>query len=76
MVIDFILNRVSWGKDQADINFVGIQCLLDEGVYRAAYPLHDVSNVLQNLIKIYFYFLQNNIIKFFFPFVINIICIV
>lgn len=43
LVIDFILNRVSWGKDQGDINCVGIQCLLDEGVYRAAYPLHDVS---------------------------------
>lgn len=38
------MNRVSWGKDQADINYVGIQCLLDEGVYKAAYPLHDVSN--------------------------------
>lgn len=44
LVIDFILNRVSWGKDQGDVNCVGIQCLLDAGVYRAAYPLHDVSS--------------------------------
>ena len=29
LVIDFILNRVSWGKDQADGNCVGIQCLLE-----------------------------------------------
>lgn len=42
LVIDFILNRISWGKDQGDVNCVGIQCLLDEGIYKAAYPLHDV----------------------------------
>lgn len=44
LVIDFILNRVSWGKDQTDIKCVGIQCLLEQGIYKAAYPLHDVSN--------------------------------
>lgn len=54
LVIDFILNRVSWGKDQGDVNCVGIQCLLDEGVYRAAYPLHDVSyNVFQSKVSLF-----------------------
>lgn len=54
LVIDFILNRVSWGKDQGDVNCVGIQCLLDEGVYRAAYPLHDVScSIYQSKVSIF-----------------------
>lgn len=43
LVIEFILNRTNWGKEQSDVNTVGIQCLLDGGVYKAAYPLHDVS---------------------------------
>ncbi|XP_025200148.1 anoctamin-1 isoform X2 [Melanaphis sacchari] len=51
LVIDFILNRVSWGKDQADINCVGIQCLLDGGVYRAAYPLHDGEYTTENSLR-------------------------
>ncbi|XP_050545540.1 anoctamin-1 [Daktulosphaira vitifoliae] len=51
LVIDFILNRISWGKDQGDVNCVGIQCLLDEGIYKAAYPLHDGEHTTENSLR-------------------------
>ena len=34
-----ILNHTSW--DKKDDTCIGIQRLLDKGVYEAAYPLHD-----------------------------------
>ncbi|CAH0385138.1 unnamed protein product [Bemisia tabaci] len=41
IIVDFILSRQNFSEDPDDMNCVGIQRLLDEGVYKAAYPLHD-----------------------------------
>lgn len=46
LVINLILNRVSWGKYQADVNCVRTQCLLDGVVYKVAFNLLDVSIIL------------------------------
>lgn len=43
LVVDFILERQSFSEDSSDAQSVGIKKLLADGVYRAAYPLHDVS---------------------------------
>lgn len=43
LVVDFILERQSFSEDSSDVQSVGIKKLLADGVYRAAYPLHDVS---------------------------------
>ena len=45
MVVDFILERQS----------VGIQRLVSDGVYSAAYPLHDVSSF--TIYSFVFYFM-------------------
>lgn len=42
LVIDFILNQQKW-SDEEDNDYIGIQHLLNDGTYDAAYPLHDVS---------------------------------
>lgn len=48
LVIDFILNKINWGRDKNDLNTVGFQSLVDKGVYKAAFSLHDVSVFLFN----------------------------
>lgn len=40
-VISYILEREQYGDDEQD---KGIKRLLADGVYKAAYPLHDVSD--------------------------------
>lgn len=41
-VVHFILERIRFSDDDETSNNVGIEKLLTEGVYEAAYPLHDV----------------------------------
>ncbi|XP_065224675.1 anoctamin-2-like [Planococcus citri] len=41
IVIDYILSKIPWGKDANDPCRIGIQPLIEEDVYEAAYPLHD-----------------------------------
>lgn len=43
MIINFILERAQFSEDALD---VGMAKLLNDNVYKAAYPLHDV-NILQ-----------------------------
>jgi len=43
LVIDYILNRTQWTEDEEDLESVGIQTLIDNDVYKAAYPVHDVG---------------------------------
>lgn len=51
LVVDFILSRTSFENplkeysDSPSTNF-GIEKLIEEGAYKAAYPLHDVSIIL------------------------------
>ena len=54
-IVDFILKRKRF-KDELDDEFAfGIERLLSEGVYSAAYPLHDVMHIFNFLlIKILF----------------------
>lgn len=56
MVIDFILNKINWGTDKSDLDTVGFQPLIDKGVYKAAFSLHDVSVLVFN----FFFFLSKN----------------
>ena len=47
IVVDFILHRTSYhhphdGDQKTNTDF-GIEKLINDGVYKAAYPLHDVS---------------------------------
>ncbi|KAL1453996.1 hypothetical protein WDU94_010293 [Cyamophila willieti] len=41
LIVDFILSRQSFAANNTDLSNVGIQRMIEEGVYRAAYPLHD-----------------------------------
>lgn len=43
LVVDFILERQSFSEDHSDAQSVGIKKLIEDGIYKAAYPLHDVS---------------------------------
>lgn len=44
-IVDFILKRKRFNDDVSDEFAFGIERLLTEGVYSAAYPLHDVSSI-------------------------------
>ncbi len=44
-VIEFILKRKRLSPDALDDSAFGIERALNEGVYTAAYPLHDVSTI-------------------------------
>lgn len=46
-VISYILERERYGDEDQD---KGIKRLIAEDVYKAAYPLHDVSRVIVKLI--------------------------
>ncbi|XP_008472434.1 anoctamin-5-like [Diaphorina citri] len=41
LIIDFILSRQSFTANNKDLANVGIQRLIEDGIYKAAYPLHD-----------------------------------
>ncbi|KAI5725304.1 hypothetical protein M8J77_013668 [Diaphorina citri] len=41
LIIDFILSRQSFTANNKDLSNVGIQRLIEDGIYKAAYPLHD-----------------------------------
>lgn len=47
-MVDFILERQSFSEDTKDAAAVGIKKLIADGVYKAAYPLHDVSYFIFN----------------------------
>jgi len=42
-VVDFILERMEFSDDHKTPFSFGINRLIADGVYSAAYPLHDVS---------------------------------
>ena len=44
-IVAFILKRKMFSEESGDEFSFGIDRLLSEGVYAAAYPLHDVSSV-------------------------------
>ena len=44
-IVDFILRRKRYSQDTSDDFAFGIERLLKDGVYHAAYPLHDVSYI-------------------------------
>lgn len=46
LIIAFILDRQGWSDDTENMEKVGINTLLETGVYKAAYPLHDVSSCI------------------------------
>lgn len=46
-IVDFILKRKRFRDDPEDEFAFGIERLLAEGTYAAAYPLHDVRNCLR-----------------------------
>uniref|UniRef100_A0A8D9FI56 Anoctamin n=1 Tax=Cacopsylla melanoneura TaxID=428564 RepID=A0A8D9FI56_9HEMI len=41
LIVDFILSRESYSSNTNDLLSVGIERLVQDGVYKAAYPLHD-----------------------------------
>ncbi|KAL1462346.1 hypothetical protein WDU94_014186 [Cyamophila willieti] len=41
LIVDFILSRQSYSSDTQDLHSIGVERLIEEGVYKAAYPLHD-----------------------------------
>ncbi|RXG68776.1 hypothetical protein Avbf_05056 [Armadillidium vulgare] len=41
IIIDFILRRNKFSDIEFDSHSIGIEELLQEGVYEAAYPIHD-----------------------------------
>jgi anoctamin-1 len=41
-VVDFILERMEFSEDDKTPFCFGVNRLISEGVYSAAYPLHDV----------------------------------
>lgn len=41
LIVDFILERQSFSENSTDVQSVGIKKLIADGVYKAAYPLHD-----------------------------------
>jgi anoctamin-1 len=43
-IVQFILDRQRFTEDQDDDFAFGVERLISELVYTAAYPLHDVSN--------------------------------
>jgi anoctamin-1 len=43
IVVDFILERTEFSDDRKTPFCFGVNRLVSEGVYSAAYPLHDVS---------------------------------
>lgn len=49
LVVDFILERQSFSTDPSDAQCVGIKKLTEDGIYKAAYPLHDVRNLSTKL---------------------------
>lgn len=63
LVVDFILERQSFrtvisdalgnnksdASDASDAQCVGIKKLIEDGIYKAAYPLHDVRNLSTKL---------------------------
>lgn len=42
-IIEYILRRTSFNKEH-DVFSIGISKMLSDGIYEAAYPLHDVTN--------------------------------
>ena len=44
-IVDFILKRKRFKEDIDDEFAFGIERLLTEGIYSAAYPLHDVIHL-------------------------------
>lgn len=52
-IVDFILKRKRFKEELDDEFAFGIERLLSEGIYSAAYPLHDVTHN--------FYFLNKNL---------------
>ena len=42
-IVQFILDRQRFSEDQSEDFAFGIERLINEWVYTAAYPLHDVS---------------------------------
>ena len=46
-IVAFILKRKMFSDESGDEFSFGIDRLLAEGVYAAAYPLHDVSKILR-----------------------------
>ena len=50
-VIEFILKRKKLSTDVQDDFSFGIERALNEGIYTAAYPLHDVSLIFVNEIS-------------------------
>lgn len=45
MIVHFILERTKFREDVGHLD-VGINRLVEQGVYHAAYPLHDVSKLI------------------------------
>lgn len=41
LIVDFILSRQSFTANNKDLTNVGIQRLIEDDIYKAAYPLHD-----------------------------------
>lgn len=41
LIVDFILSRQSFTANNKDLTKVGIQRLIEDDIYKAAYPLHD-----------------------------------
>lgn len=48
-IVQFILDRKRFSRDDADDFAFGIDRLISNGVYQAAYPIHDVC------IKLFFF---------------------
>lgn len=42
-IVQFILERQTFSNEQESQDNIGIEKLLEDGVYKASYPLHDVS---------------------------------
>lgn len=67
-VVHFILERMRFSDDDETSNNIGIEKLLAESVYEAAYPLHDVGYREQLTVGTNIF-----IIKVIFNFFINIL---
>ena len=50
-IVQFILDRKRFSDDQQNDYAFGIERLINENVYIAAYPLHDVSFKVQSFNK-------------------------
>lgn len=49
-IVHFILERQRFSDDTETANDIGVEKLLNDGVYQAAYPLHDVSCTINIII--------------------------